>query len=225
MFCLLFGWYELSYLLFCSQARYEYSYIETVALKIGDSVLEVASWGEYWVEGVEGAKLPAKLADTFEVTHNKRSDKEHQFIVSLDNEFDGERVVINVFKDMVSVKMGNSNTESLGTSHGLLGTYEEGVPIGRNGTVLSLEDPEAFAEDWQVLEGEPKLFQNAERYPQAPAKCVRPDPATKESRRRLGTTIAREVAAAACAHWEHKEACIYDVMATGDIELASSQPY
>ena len=96
--------------------------------------------------------------------------------------------------------------------------------LSRNGTV-EIEDPNAFAAEWQVredLDG-PMLFMvDAER--QYPQTCVLLDTNMKESRqRRLGESISREAAEKACAHWiENKEACIYDVMATADIDLADA---
>jgi hypothetical protein len=208
------------------QARYDYSYIESAAVQIGgEHIMEVSSWGDYFLNGVQGAELPALLGGTYLVTHMQKSEKEHRFTLKLDQEIDGEELVFNVFKDMVSIKFDGVDEASVSTSRGLLGTYGEGVLLGRNGTVFSMEDPASFAEDWQVLPGEPKLFQDSARFPQAPAKCTRPDPAAKAARRRLGETVRKEAAIAACAHWEHKDACVYDVMATGDLDLAKSTPY
>lgn len=49
-----------------------------------------------------------------------------------------------------------------------------------------------------------------------------PGPA-KESRR-LGEALAEEAAATACDHYDgnEKDMCIYDVMASGDLELAQA---
>ena len=50
---------------------------------------------------------------------------------------------------------------------------------------------------------------------------------TKESRR-LGESIAEEAAATACGKYydgPEKELCIYDVMASGDLELAQAGAY
>ena len=61
-----------------------------------------------------------------------------------------------------------------------------------------------------------------DREPQFPTKCTMPGP-TKESRR-LGESIAEEAAAEACGHYDGAEMdmCIYDVMASGDLELAQA---
>ena len=40
-----------------TKIRYGYSYIELAALKIGNDILEVSSWGEYSVNGVGKADM------------------------------------------------------------------------------------------------------------------------------------------------------------------------
>ena len=126
---------------------------------------------------------------------------------------------------MVSVKFENTTSADFGGSIGLMGEYGTGKFLGRDGTTL-IQDPIDFAEEWQVLDTEPKLFQATNREPQHPRKCVRPQKKV-EGRRRLGEpTVARDAAEKACASWgDAKESCIYDVMATGDIELALAGGY
>ncbi|CAB9528378.1 expressed unknown protein [Seminavis robusta] len=211
-----------------TKARYEYSYITSAAIRIGngeEDVLEVASWGNYMLGGIQNAELPGLLADKYPVIYTRVSDKEHRFTIQLDDdETDGEKVVMTVFKDLVSIKIENSSYESFGSSRGLLGDFLTGAFAARNGTFIPSDDPTSFAESWQVQEDEPKLFQDSKQHPQHPAQCIRPDPAAKDSRR-LGESVAREAAIAACSHWEHQDACVYDVMATGDLDLAEATPY
>jgi hypothetical protein len=70
---------------------------------------------------------------------------------------------------------------------------------------------------------EPMLFRTA-RHPQYPQKCVMPDPAAV-GQRRLGETVARRAAEAACARFAGAgaifENCVYDVMAVGDVDIAA----
>lgn len=77
------------------------------------------------------------------------------------------------------------------------------------------------------IHSEPMLFVNQDRHPQYPEKCVLPDAAAKDQRRRLGGSISQEAAEMACSRWssEAKSRCIYDVMATGDLELAEAGSY
>jgi hypothetical protein len=70
---------------------------------------------------------------------------------------------------------------------------------------------------------EPQLFVNDKREPQFPQKCIMPGDHTASLQRRLGEkAIAHDVAQEACAKWEGDEQkhCIFDVMATGDLEVA-----
>ena len=114
----------------------------------------------------------------------------------------------------------------LETSQGMLGEYGTNKMLARDGVSI-IEDPIAFGQEWQVLPTDPQLFQ-VNRSPEYPEKCILPDPAAKESRRRLGETVALKSAKAACAHWgDQKQAalCIADVMATGDLDYAKVGPY
>ena len=53
-----------------------------------------------------------------------------------------------------------------------------------------------------------------------------PDTTTTVTRRRLGSTIAAKAAEEACAHWgDNKDTCVYDVMATGDLEIAQASVF
>ena len=58
-----------------------------------------------------------------------------------------------------------------------------------------------------------------------PSQCRLPDPKT-EGRRRLGQSISEEVARKACAHWgDAVDQCVFDVMATGDLEYAQEAAF
>jgi hypothetical protein len=99
--------------------------------------------------------------------------------------------------------------------------------LSRDGkTVMS--DANAFGQEWQVLDTDPTLFQTA-RLPQHPQKCIMPSAkATSTLRRRLEESSMDQLAAAekACAHWgKGKDDCVFDVLATGDLEMAEAGEY
>lgn len=77
-----------------------------------------------------------------------------------------------------------------------------------------------------LVRSDPKLFQLEERAPQYPEKCILPSSSASDSRRLTGTA-SHDAAIAACDEWpeNEKENCIYDVMATGDFELAEAGSY
>ena len=190
-------------------ARYEYSYIESAVLKIGDDILEVSGWGQYYLNGIANA-FPIKL-DQYNVTHSvDESNTRHSFEVSLGGD---KAIIISTFKDWINIKPVNAVEEDFGTAVGMMGSYESGDLLARNGTVLT--DANAFGFEWQVRDTEPQLFMDKDRQPQYPNKCIMPDAkkTDRRLRRRLGEKeITKEEAEQACAHWrdDEKEFCVFD---------------
>jgi hypothetical protein len=211
-----------------------YSYIESAAVRIGDDTLEVSSWGEYSLNGVEEAKLPnyhsqvllrgktqplPKLAG-YEVFHTELDDKKHVFEIILGQ---GQNITLSNIKGIVGITVNHASKASFGRAVGLLGNFE-GKMLGRDGGTDLHRDMNAMAQDWQVRDDEPMLFQSS-RAPQYPEKCRLPNIVEKEARR-LGEGITEDVAKVACAHLKNDvnafAACVYDVTATNDLELAQS---
>jgi hypothetical protein len=97
-----------------------------------------------------------------------------------------------------------------------------GHMIARDGKTV-IDDAYAFGQEWQFRNTEPILFQTV-RLPQRPQSCTMPTPVqASQLRRRLAeTSSANElVAEEACAHWgEGKDDCVFDVLTTGDLEMA-----
>ena len=97
--------------------------------------------------------------------------------------------------------------------------------VARDGTTV-LEDPDEYGIEWQVRPEEPMLFQTL-REPQYPQVCALPDPTSTQ--RRLGSgEVSFEDAQKACAHYSSgtsQDACIHDVMAADDLDLAQAGVY
>jgi hypothetical protein len=201
-----------------TKARYSYSYIESAAIKIGDDVLQVAAYGQYFVDGVSNAEMPMTLSG-YPVKHTKTSDLEHLFEIELGEDM---FVYLKAFKDLVSIKFHNIQAKDFIDSKGILGDFETGSRVARDGTTIMKDDNE-YGQEWQVRETDPVLFITASG-PQYPQRCVVPTPdESKEKRRRLGETISLEAAMAACFHWTMgREQCVYDIMATGDVTVAEA---
>ena len=104
---------------------------------------------------------------------------------------EGKKVVVQSFKDLVSVKTVSASYEEYAGSHGILGDYETGKLLSCNGTVM--QDANAFGNEWQVLDTEPKLFQTT-LFPQFPRKCTMPKVEEMEARRLAESTIPMEAA-------------------------------
>ena len=87
--------------------------------------------------------------DRFPVKHEQEGGKHHVFEVELDN---GKKVIIQSFKDLVSVKISEGTLEEMskdfGTSTGMMGEIGTGNLLARNSSFI-FADPNAFGNEWQ----------------------------------------------------------------------------
>jgi len=206
-----------------TKARYDYSYIESAALQIGKDVLEVSSFGDYMFNGMSNAELPLKMAEKYIITKVAKNDHDVLFEIK-----DGETEIatLKAFKDLVSVKFGAGFRPDKENVHGILGD-RTGARYSRDHSHI-IENVDEFGQEWQVRPGtDPELFQ-AKPAVQYPTKCMLKAPGVVEdARRHLGESISVEDATKACkkAGFSLKgamDACIYDVIAIGDLEAAQS---
>jgi hypothetical protein len=206
-----------------TKIRGDMSYITSAALRIGSDILEVESQGLYFFNGVANAELPSEFSG-FAFLHTQPKDKQHVFEVHLGGR---ERVKLKAYKYLVSVVIEQGLSKHFGKSVGLMGDFLMGHMISRDGETV-LDDAIAFGQEWQVLDTEPTLFQTT-RFPQHPQKCTMPTPkATNTLRRRLSekSSVDELAAERACQHWgEGKDDCVFDVLTTGDLELAAVGAY
>jgi hypothetical protein len=200
--------------------RYDYSFIRSVAVRLGEDTLEVSSYGAYSVNGVSDVPLPLSLASGHTIFHRQISPKKHEFTLPTGN--GDEAIVITTMKDIVNVNVLNVSPDLAG-SVGLMGSFDlegrkVGTLLGRDGETV-FEDHDAFGFEWQVNDQDPQLFRAPGDvvYPQ---KCAMPTLAANG--RRLGESkVSKEEAEKACANksGKDKENCIYDVLALGDADM------
>jgi hypothetical protein len=205
-----------------TQMLRDMSYISSAVLRIGTDVPEVESQGVYYLNGVANAELPKEFSG-FEFLHTKPSDKQNVFEVHFGGR---ERVKLRTYKDFVSVVIEQGLSKHFGKSVALMGDFGKGRRFARDGQTV-LDDMNAFGQEWQVLDTDPTLFQTA-RFPQHPQKCTMPTPkATSKLRRRLSESSVDELAAEkACAYWgKGKNDCVFDVLTTGDLDMAMEGDY
>jgi hypothetical protein len=206
-----------------TEIRRDMAYIASAALRIGEDVLEVASQGVYWLNGVLNADLSGEFSG-FAFSHTQPNDKQHVFEVYLGGR---ERIKVKTYKDFVSVLIEQGKREHFLASAGLMGDYRAGRMIARDGKTV-IDDANVFGQEWQVLNSEPSLFQTA-RFPQHPNVCTMPTPVqASQLRRRLSESSFDELVAAekACEHWgEGKDDCVFDVLTTGDLAMAMVGAY
>ena len=209
-----------------TEKKYHYSYISAAAIKLNDDIYEFGSHGQVMVNGVV-LSGDMELPDTFggHALSLIRSDQDtHTYRVDFG---DGTGLEVKSYKEMVAVSLRGPHTK-FADSVGLMGDPATGRKLGRDGkTVFSTDHINDFGQEWQVLPDEPMLFDVA-REPQAPQRCMLPDKTwirghTLEMRQLGETVLSREEAEEACANWTvNKEACIDDVMVTGDKDLAAA---
>lgn len=199
----------------------DWAYIESAAVSLNDEVVEIGGWGSLIFNGVSYENdMESKLPSTFGGYPFRvvRSDKQvHEFQIQFGAE---EHITIKSFKKFVGV-FTHVDEDRFVSSRGLMGSIT-GSMLGRDGSTV-FDNVNEFGQEWQVLASEPNLF-DTQREPQSPqAQCVLPSPQVSESRRRLGERTVRAEAEEACGRWGmNKAACIYDVMKTGDLDLADA---
>jgi hypothetical protein len=126
-----------------TQIRRGMSFISSAALRIGTDVLEVSSQGVYYLNDVAGANVPAEFSG-FPFTHTQPTDKQHVFDVHLGGR---ERIKIKTFKDFVSVLIEQGQSKYFGDCVGLMGDFEMGQMIARDGETV-LDNVNEYGQEW-----------------------------------------------------------------------------
>lgn len=213
-----------------------WSYVQSAVVQIGDETLEITG-GQHeqqWlrINGVANELLEEKQwtkVDFAGLMLRFRQDgcRKEAFIYL--GEGTHERLSLDTYYDFVKVDLNaNGSSDHYQGSTGLLGRFPDGKRVGRDGETF-IQDVNAFGQEWQVTPDEPKLFHSYEEDWVVPAgqTCAMPvETATKSMlrKRRLANGIPMEDAEKACAHLESAEeikACIFDVIATQDTNMAS----
>ena len=213
-----------------TKIRYNYSFIESAVIKIGDSILEIAGWGDHILDGIGGVQMPVMMGEDIPVSyfaHKNQKTHIYEIDVSSVSGLPDQRIVIKSFKDWVSINLDRTQAVDFKGSVGMLGEFPSGRMLARDGATTMDQDFNVFGQEWQVLLEDESLFQNTVRAPQHPQQCVLPTPDSTETIRRLSAgMVTEELAIQACAHQSsHQEFCVHDVMATGDLELADAGVY
>merc|ERR1712232_70784 len=144
-----------------------------------------------------------------------------------------EVLIMKTFKSFVRIDINWKGSDHYYNSVGLLGSHaHEGKRLSRDGKFI--EDVNAFGQEWQVIpEVDGSLFHDYEGAVVG-KKCTMPPTYHKGDkvdvsslrRRRLGASDLDQAAAEkACNHLvdpKEKQACVYDVIATQDLSMAST---
>lgn len=157
----------------------------------------------------------------FRFLYKRVGDKQHKFVIFLNNQ--GDAISLQTFRDWVSVNIKVNYAAHFAGTKGLMGEYPAGTKLARDGVTV-MNDSDAFGKEWQVQSDEPMLFHNVQGV-QSPQECVMPSlvEGSMAKTRRLGESIvSRESAEIACAHAAVLDACVFDVLATNDVDFAGA---
>ncbi|CAJ1965720.1 unnamed protein product [Cylindrotheca closterium] len=218
---------ELEIQLRTSMVRY-WSYVKSVAIRIGNDILEVEGSAakedgiakRHYHINFEHLGLLNELGG-YPVTISPRNNK---YIIDLDQDYPGQKIEISTFKEFVGVKVVGANENSFGNAVGIMGDYKTGKTLARDGSTV-LNDFNELGLEWQVLPSDGKLFHEAAK-PQFPELCYLPeDPRGDRARRLAESEVTEEAAEAACANLKDefdRKGCVYDILATQDMEMVGA---
>jgi len=206
-----------------------WSYIRSVAILIGDDILEIEGSDEfvdngelfYWHNLDYQAEF--ETLGGFPVSFHRVSKKTQSFVVDLSSKYPDQFIEVKSFKEFVKVAWNNGSEESVGNSVGMMGDFKTGKTLGRDGTVI--DDFTELGAAWQARPDDGMLFHDTTQ-PQFPKSCVLPEDPRGQRRRRLdATSIKLEDAEKACESLKDpkdRKECVYDVLATQDLEMVGA---
>lgn len=203
-----------------------WSYIQSAVIRIGTDILEIQgkpgafeSEIHYWInyeyqgELTEFAGFPVTL-----IPYRTRID------IDLSSLYPGQVISLSAFKEFVKVSFGDSSEEAFGNTVGILGNFKTGETLSRDGVTV-LDDFTELGQEWQVMPSDGHLFRETS-HPQFPDTCLEPDDPRGDRMRRLDeSSVTEEQAEAACAQLKDefdRKDCIYDILATQDMDMAGA---
>ena len=217
-----------------------YSYVETAAVRVGDNVVQVLPDKVYF----NGQEHDVGVGTDDVGTSNMKplvfasEDRTFKYFFPVDKKRSiGDKRIFYLFlngqshvefrfwKNLLTVSLGGRR-EDFGDAIGLLGRFDDGQMISRDNQDF-VGTFETYGFEWQVNTGlgDPSLFID-DRSPQLPYERCRLPTAARPSRRHLRHDQklydqAVEACTAAQLSDADKELCIDDVVATGEVDLAS----
>ena len=209
-----------------------WSYIQSVAIRIGSDILELQGSADpedyefhYWINYEYQAEIDTLGGFPVKAHSKKVHSHKNRFEIDLSSAFeDGTKIVISSFKEFLKVEFENQSEQAFGHTVGLLGEYSTGKTLARDGVTV-IDDWTDLGQEWQVLPADGRLFHESSE-PQFPELCIEPEDPRGERRRRLAESrISEEEAETACASLKDpidRKDCVYDILATQDIEMVGA---
>jgi hypothetical protein len=200
-----------------------YSYIEMAALRVGDYVMEVHS--QYLtLDGIEYTDhdLPLSFGGDFKYVINapevEEDTKFHGAKVYRVDLHDESWINFKVYKEFVFIEV-SGHEEDFSDAMGLLGDYYNGNMVDRQGQ--RVYDYDQFGFEWQVRPGVDANLFSTVREPQFPRQCNMPSVQRSSRRLRANNGSLFTDAKSACAKAADINLCVDDVLATGDLGMAT----
>lgn len=209
-----------------------WSYIGSAAIRIGTDILEIQGHGsdqdaKYWVNFESKAPLstiggfPVKITD---LDQGSAGIQRVTYKIDLSSKYPGQTIVIRTFKEFVNVRVVGATAEAFGNTVGMWGDYRTGHTLARDGVTV-LSDFSEFGSEWQLLPSDEMLFRSTQE-PQFPQKCIEPEDAVGQRRRRLAeSSISEAEAEKACSGLKDaldRKDCVYDILATQDLDMVGA---
>jgi len=225
----------------------KWSTIASIAVQIGEDVLEVQNNGAYYLNGAAFADLTDSDLAGHELTQaiDKSSTRDYYSIDLTDNMSIDIKVRTSEKRDSLSFAINGIHEHraaggtALSDCVGLTSTWEHPAGsrflVGRSGNTYAPHEAADFGPEWQVdfSKNDPDLFKQ-KMGRQLPKKQCDESPLQSKDRRHLkklteadGGANARQ-AEEACAHLRGNElfdSCYFDVLVTGDVTFAEEPWY
>ena len=202
-----------------------YSYIESTALKIGNDILEVSAKQLYF--NGQSVEAPVRFGDVetgyeYALIQTKTKGDKKVFVLEANSL---PLVTYRIYKHYVTEAV--QQWVALSANQGLMGTLSDGCMMTRDNLPFNGPFGE-YAFEWQVdtLRGDSALFVDAERSPQLPFESCRMPTMSRPARRLSANNSAllrqaEDACASAVSNDHDLSLCVDDVMATGELELAT----
>ncbi|CAJ1933149.1 unnamed protein product [Cylindrotheca closterium] len=208
-----------------------WSYIRNAAVRIGHDIIELEGSGDgpqdqsvrYWYN-MQFRSDEAKTLGGFPMEIRRVLSKKTKIEIDLNSKYPGIKIVLSTYKEFVKVEVEGATEEAFGNSIGLLGDFQTGETLARDGKTY-MHDFREYGEEWQVSPVDDMLFHSTEE-PQFPKKCLEPEDPRGHRRRRLDeSNITMEQAEKACSRLKDpldQKDCIYDILATQDVGMVGA---
>lgn len=210
-----------------------WSYIQSVAIRIGTDILELQGSADeedyrfhYWINYEYQAEIDTLGGFPIKGHSKKVHSHKNNFEIDLTSAFNGNgpKILISSFKEFLKVEFENASVEAFGNSAGLLGDFKTGKTLARDGSTV-FDVFTDLGQEWQVVPSDGHIFHETST-PHFPDLCIEPeDPRGDRARRLAESSITGEQAEEACAKLNDpidRKDCVYDILATQDIDMVGA---